>query len=65
MLFYFLRGGHIAGVDILSAGISDEEAIAQAQALAANRKKRKGPLDGLEVFGPCVQPPRGDRSSPR
>ena len=47
MRCYFLRDGHIAGVEVLQPGISDEEAIARARTLAA---KRKGPLDSLEVW---------------
>lgn len=32
MRCYFLRGGQIAGVEILPLGLSDEEAIAKAHA---------------------------------
>ena len=47
MRCYFLRGGRIAGVEILPLGLSDEHAIARAHALSS---KRKGPFDGLEVW---------------
>ena len=47
MRCYFLRGGRIAGVEILPLGLSDEDAIARAHALSA---KRKGPFDGFEVW---------------
>jgi hypothetical protein len=47
MRCYFLRDGRIAGVEVLPADLSDEAAIARARALA---RKRKGPLDSLEVW---------------
>ncbi len=47
MRCYFLRGGRIAGVEILPLGLSDEDAIARAHALSA---KRKGPFDSFEVW---------------
>jgi hypothetical protein len=47
MRCYFLRPGRIAGVEILPLGLSDEDAVARAHALAS---KRKGPFDGLEVW---------------
>ena len=47
MRCYFLRDGHIAGVEILPAGISDEEAIAKAHAAVL---KRKGLFESLEVW---------------
>jgi hypothetical protein len=47
MRCYFLRAGRIAGVEILPLGLSDEDAVARAHALAS---KRKGPFDGLEVW---------------
>jgi hypothetical protein len=47
MLCYFLRDGHIAGVEMLPPGLSDEDAIARAHVLSS---KRKGPLDGFEVW---------------
>jgi hypothetical protein len=46
MLCYFLREGHIAGVEILPPGLSDEDAIARVHRLSL---KRKGPFDGFEV----------------
>jgi hypothetical protein len=70
---YFLHNRRIAGVEILPAGVSDEEAIARAQALAA---KRKGPLDSFEVWeggrlvfrGPLADatdpPPPSDEDAP-
>jgi hypothetical protein len=47
MRCYFLRGGRIAGVEILPLGLSDEDAIARAHTLSS---KRKGPFDGFEVW---------------
>jgi hypothetical protein len=47
MRCYFLRGGRIAGVEILPSDLSDEDAIARAHALAS---KRKGPFEGFEVW---------------
>jgi hypothetical protein len=47
MRLYFLRDRRIAGVEILPAGLSDEEAIAKARALLS---KRKGPFDSFEVW---------------
>ena len=47
MRCYFLRAGRIAGVEILPLGLSDEDAVARAHALAS---KRKGPFDGFEVW---------------
>jgi len=47
MRCYFLRDGRIAGVEVLPTDLSDEAAIARAHALA---RKRKGPLDNLEVW---------------
>lgn len=47
MRCYFLRAGRLAGVEVLPAGLSDEEAIAKANALLA---KRRGPFDSLEVW---------------
>ena len=44
---YFLRDGHIAGVEMMSFGLSDEGAIARAHVLLS---KRRGPLDGFEVW---------------
>ena len=47
MRCYFLRGGRIAGVEILPIGLSDEDAIARAHTLSS---KRKGPFDSFEVW---------------
>ena len=47
MRCYFLHDGHIAGVEMLPLGLSDEEAIARARMLSS---KRKGPFDGFEVW---------------
>jgi hypothetical protein len=47
MRCYFLRDGHIAGVEVLPLGLSDEDAIAKAHAVAA---KRKGSFEGFEVW---------------
>jgi len=44
MLCYFLRDGHIAGVEALPLGLSDEDAIARARTLSS---KRKGHFDGI------------------
>ncbi len=47
MWCYFLCGGHIAGVEVLPLGLSDEDAIARAQTLSS---KRGGPFDGFELW---------------
>ena len=47
MWCYFLRDGHIAGVEVLPLGVSDEDAIAGAHTLSS---KRRGPVDGFEVW---------------
>jgi hypothetical protein len=47
MRCYFLWDGHIAGVEMLPLGLSDEDAIARAHTLSSNRK---GPFDGFEVW---------------
>ena len=47
MRCYFLRDSHIAGVEVLPGGLSDEDAITRAQTLAS---KRKGPIDSFEVW---------------
>ena len=47
MRCYFLRGGQVAGVNMLPCGLSDQDAIARADKLCA---KRKGPIDGFEVW---------------
>jgi D-serine deaminase-like pyridoxal phosphate-dependent protein len=47
MQCYFQRDGHLAGVEILPLGLSDEDAIMRAHTLVS---KRKRPLDGFEVW---------------
>jgi hypothetical protein len=47
MLCYFLRDGHLAGVEMLPLGLSDESAIAKA---AGRLAKRNGPFTALEVW---------------
>ncbi len=47
MRCYFLRGGQVAGVDMLPRGLSDKEALAKAETQSL---KRRGPFDGLEVW---------------
>jgi hypothetical protein len=47
MWCYFLRDGHLAGVEMLPLGHSDEAAIARAHLLSL---KRRGPFDGFEVW---------------
>jgi hypothetical protein len=44
---YFLRDGHVAGVEMMPLGLSDEDAIARAHTLSS---KRKGRFDGFEVW---------------
>jgi hypothetical protein len=44
---YFLRDGHVAGVEMMPLGLSDKDAIARAQLLLS---KRKGLFDGFEVW---------------
>jgi hypothetical protein len=61
MRCYFLRDGHLAGVEMLPLGLSDEDAIAWAHILSS---KRKGPLDGLEV-GIAAARSSGVLTSPR
>jgi hypothetical protein len=46
MRCYFIRGGHIADVDKL-ADLSDDEAIARAQALFSERKDL---FEGFELW---------------
>jgi hypothetical protein len=43
----FSESRRLEGVEVLPAGLSDEEAIARAKALLA---KRKGPFDSFEVW---------------
>jgi hypothetical protein len=47
MRCYFLRGGRIAGVEILPLGLSDEDSIARAHTL-----KALGPVRWLRGLGP-------------
>ena len=47
MRCYFLRGGQIAGVNMLPRGLSDQDALGRAQ---TESLKRRGPIDGLEVW---------------
>jgi hypothetical protein len=47
MRCYFLRGGQIAGVNMLSRGLSDRDALRRAE---THSLKRRGPIDGLEVW---------------
>ncbi len=47
MWCYFLHDGHLAGVEVLPPGLSDEDAIARAHILSS---KRKGPFDGYELW---------------
>ena len=47
MRCYFLRGCQVAGVNMLPHGLSDREALASAETQSL---KRKGPVDGLEVW---------------
>ena len=47
MWCYFLRHGHIAGVEVLPQGLSDEDAIVRAHILSS---KRKGVFDGYELW---------------
>ena len=68
MWCYFFHAGHIAGVEVLPPGLSDEEAVARAQILSA---KRKGPFDGYELWDgarlvircpdPCAETPEADQ----
>jgi hypothetical protein len=44
---YFIRKGHVVGVEMLSPGLSEQDAIARAHKLSV---KRKGPIDGFEVW---------------
>jgi hypothetical protein len=53
---YFLRDGHVAGVEMLPLGLSDDAAIARAHVLLS---KRKGPLDGFEVWDRARFVPHG------
>jgi hypothetical protein len=43
----FLRGGQIAGVNMLPRGLSDQDALGRAESQSL---KRRGRIDGLEVW---------------
>ena len=43
----FLRGGQIAGVNMLPRGLSDQDALGKAETQSL---KRRGPIDGLEMW---------------
>jgi hypothetical protein len=47
MRCYFLRGGQIAGVNMLPRGLSDQDALGRAESQSL---KRRGRIDGLEVW---------------
>ena len=47
MRCYFLRGGQIAGVNMLPRGLSDQDVLGRAETQSL---KRSGPIDGLEVW---------------
>jgi hypothetical protein len=47
MRCYFLRGGQIAGVNMLPRGLSDQDALGRAKTQSL---KCKGTTDGLEVW---------------
>jgi hypothetical protein len=47
MKCYFMRGGNIVGVEMLPPELSEQDVIARARTLSS---KRKGPIDGLEVW---------------
>jgi hypothetical protein len=47
MRCYFLRGGQIAGVNMLPRGLSDQDALGRAESQSL---KRRGLIDGLEVW---------------
>jgi hypothetical protein len=47
MRCYFLRGGQIAGVNMLPHGVSDQDALGRAETQSL---KRRGLIDGLEVW---------------
>jgi hypothetical protein len=47
MRCYFLRGGQLDGVNMLPRGLSDQDAVARAEIRSL---KRRGPIDGLEVW---------------
>jgi hypothetical protein len=44
---YFLRGSQTVGVAVLPVALSDEASIARAHILSS---KRRGPIDGFEVW---------------
>ena len=47
MWCYFLHDWHVAGVEVLPPGLSDEDAVARAQIRSS---KRRGPFDGYELW---------------
>jgi hypothetical protein len=47
MRCYFLHGSQLAGVDMLPPGLSDLDALARSETQSL---KRRGPIDGLEVW---------------
>jgi hypothetical protein len=47
MRCYFLCGRRVVGVAMLPVGLSEEETIARAHKLSANRRR---PIDGFEVW---------------
>ena len=49
MRCYFMRDGHIAAVEVLTAGVSDAEAIEISRALFHEREA-SGFYDGFEVW---------------
>ena len=68
MWCYFFHDGHIAGVELMPPGLSDEDAVARAQILSS---KRKGPFDCYELWDgarlvisgpdPCAETPEVDQ----
>jgi hypothetical protein len=42
-----VRGGQIAGVNMLPRGLSDRDALGRAETQSL---KRRGPIDGLEIW---------------
>lgn len=50
MRCYFMRKGHIAGVEILPEGLSDAEAVERAKQVFAERQEQNVRYDGFEVW---------------
>lgn len=51
MRCYFLRKGHIAGVEVLPEGLTDTEAVERAQQLFVERQQQQtARYDGFEVW---------------